>query len=138
MAANKETSQVSTHMYSTSNKAPHRGWEHPITRIECETAHQGLVTPIEVNARALNAKDAGSRQPFVSCSTSKVGSIVFSGLGEPPETRLIVSMSVCTHIIPNMQSKCHLFGHSTHTAHLVKAHSTVDVCITELLIRLRQ
>lgn len=60
---------------------------------------------------------------------------MFGSFDEPPESSLIMSVLSTTHMVRTCDADTYLFGRSAYAFNLVKADSTVDVSISELLLR---
>jgi hypothetical protein len=69
---------------------------------------------------------------------SDIEATVFGGIGESPEISLKMSVLFIAFISDGFKSArstdTYLFSSLAHTCNLVKADSTVDVCISELLL----
>jgi hypothetical protein len=87
-----------------------------------------------VAARAVTTKHAECRLPYVSSSTSEAETTVCGGVGEAPEASLVMLVVFITHIVRTRGADTHLFSSLAHACNLVKADSTVDVRISELLL----
>jgi hypothetical protein len=68
-----------------------------------ETDHEELVTPIDFAARAVTFEHADCHLLHVSGLTSDVEAAMLSGLGKSPETSLLMSVRIFTHMFSNMR-----------------------------------